>query len=156
MRKIDRVRRIYYAIVNPFADFFRFIFRPEEWSALCFLEYDGKILMERNNYRKMLWSLPGGGLKKNENPELGVKREILEELGIKISGLKYLGVWRNTRPGTNNMVHCFYKKLDDISGLEVDPDPNEVKEYGWHEMHNLPEPYFPELSDAIKFLKEKI
>lgn len=155
MRKMNYCNRIYYAIANPFIDLYKSIFKPLEWSVLCFIENNGKILMERNNYRKMWWSLPGGGLKKKENPELGVEREVFEELGIKINDLKYLGVCKNTRPGTNNIVHCFYKKLEDISELNIDPDPNEVKEYCWHELDNLPQPCYPELPDLIKFFKEK-
>ncbi len=153
---MDYLRRIYYAITNPFTDLYKLIFRPLQWSALCFIEYNGKFLMEKINYRKWYWTFPGGGLKKKEKPELGVEREVFEELGMKIKELKYLGPFQNPRPGTNNMIHCFYKKMNNIGGLKIDVDPNEVKQYCWHELDNLPEPHYPELPDIIKFFKEKV
>lgn len=40
----------------------------------------GEVLLVKEKSDK--WDLPGGGLDHNEEPEAGLKREILEELGI--------------------------------------------------------------------------
>ncbi len=52
--------------------------------AMCFVEReDGALLLVQQIYRKK-WGVPGGLLKRGEQPEDAAKREILEEVGIGI------------------------------------------------------------------------
>ncbi len=41
---------------------------------------EGQILLVKENSDK--WDLPGGGLDHDEEPEDGIKRELLEEIGV--------------------------------------------------------------------------
>lgn len=45
---------------------------------------DGYILLVKNRLSNQQWTLPGGGVKKNENDVAAGRRELLEETGIKI------------------------------------------------------------------------
>ncbi len=47
------------------------------------LEKDGKVLMCRG-VGSDSWDIPGGRLNKNEDPEVGLIRELKEELGIEV------------------------------------------------------------------------
>ncbi|HEY5730219.1 MAG TPA: NUDIX hydrolase [Anaerolineales bacterium] len=46
---------------------------------------DNRILLCKHTYRKAFpWGLPAGGLEYGEDPEVGIKRELLEETGYKV------------------------------------------------------------------------
>lgn len=45
---------------------------------------DNKILLVKGIHSDGKWSLPGGGLHKDEQPEYGATRELMEETGIAI------------------------------------------------------------------------
>ena len=38
------------------------LFKPRTWSAKCWLERDGKVLLVRNVHGSGKWNLPGGGI----------------------------------------------------------------------------------------------
>ena len=59
---------------------------PSFWvGAMCFVERtDGAVLLVRQSYRKA-WGLPGGLLKRNEDPIDAAVRELEEEVGITVS-----------------------------------------------------------------------
>ncbi len=50
---------------------------------------DGKLLLVRGRGSRR-WSLPGGGLKKNETPLAAGIREVWEETGLTCQSVKYL------------------------------------------------------------------
>ena len=56
---------------------------PSFWvGAMCFVEReDGAVLLVRQSYRTS-WALPGGLLKRNEDPIDAATREIQEEVGL--------------------------------------------------------------------------
>ncbi|MBP6857811.1 MAG: class I tRNA ligase family protein [Candidatus Pacebacteria bacterium] len=62
---------------------------------------DNKILLQLENKHNQ-WRLPGGSIEKDETPEEGVFREVLEETGYKSNVIKSLG-----------SLHVQYKKLID-------------------------------------------
>lgn len=52
--------------------------------AICFIERsDGRLLLVRLAYREG-WGVPGGLLKRREDPTAAAKREVLEEVGLAI------------------------------------------------------------------------
>ena len=51
--------------------------------AMGIVEHDGKVLLVRLAYRKH-WGLPGGLLKRGEQPAAAVVREVAEEVGLAI------------------------------------------------------------------------
>ena len=56
----------------------------------------GEVLLFKHTYRRDFpWSFPGGYLKKNEDPDEAMKREIYEESGFEINILKPLEVARS-------------------------------------------------------------
>ncbi len=52
-------------------------------SAAVAVWHDGKILKVRHSYRRG-WSLPGGAVRRGEDPRLAACREVREEVGLNI------------------------------------------------------------------------
>src|SRR4249919_1904493 len=66
--------------------------RPRRSSVvvIAFDEHD-RVLLVRHSYGPPVWSLPGGGIARGEDPEQAAKREIREELGCGLSDLLAVG-----------------------------------------------------------------
>ena len=57
--------------------------RPRHRGALVALWHDGKVLLVRSSYRRR-WDLPGGGVRRGEDPAAAALRELKEEVGIEL------------------------------------------------------------------------
>lgn len=64
--------------------------------AAFILNEDGEILLFKHTYRTDCdWGFPGGYLKRQEDPEAAIRREILEESGLHVRVLEVLEVIRS-------------------------------------------------------------
>ena len=82
---------------------------------------DGKIAVF-NKANKNEYKLPGGGIEKNENPEIAFKREVLEETGCEIEIIENLGMIEENKTLDNfkQMSYVFIGKvLKDTKELHV-------------------------------------
>ncbi|MCK5629014.1 MAG: NUDIX domain-containing protein [Nanoarchaeota archaeon] len=88
------------------------------------------------------WTMPGGKLDFGETFEQGAKRETMEETGIKLNKVDVICV-------NNDMVetaHFITLGLfsDDFEGKPQVLEPDEITEWGWFDLNELPNPiYFP-------------
>lgn len=82
------------------------VFRDDKKIAILF--------NKRDNYHK----LPGGEIEENENPNLGVIREVLEETGANIEVLKEIGsiAEYKDRMGILQISHCYTANTIDKIG----------------------------------------
>ena len=62
-----------------------------------FIVKDGKFLIAKraanDTFLPLKWEIPGGKLEFNEEPEDGLKRELMEEAGIKVKVIATLSAW---------------------------------------------------------------
>jgi 8-oxo-dGTP diphosphatase len=72
-----------------------FIRRPHTTGALVALWHDNRLLLVRTSYRS-LYSLPGGGLKRDETSRAGAERELFEELRIVVPASTLRVGWHGT------------------------------------------------------------
>lgn len=86
------------------------------------------------------WTMPGGKLEFGETIEEGAKREALEETGLILNEVKVIGV------NTDKNVHAHFITLatycDNFTGEPELKEPEEIVEWRWFDINNLPEPMF--------------
>jgi 8-oxo-dGTP pyrophosphatase MutT (NUDIX family) len=86
-----------------------------------------RVLLVRHSYGSPLWSLPGGGMVRGEDPEQAAMREIREELGCGLADLVLLDVSEEHVPGSRDREHAFLARL---VGEPV-PDMREIVAVGF-------------------------
>ena len=96
----------------------------------------GNILMLRHSYGPAVWALPGGGVKRGEDPELAAQRELYEELAIKSTKLRPIREIHSQVSGSPHTTHLFALICDTYPK----PDNREVIEARFFPPHSLPEP----------------
>ncbi|MBI5457209.1 NUDIX domain-containing protein [Candidatus Kaiserbacteria bacterium] len=105
------------------------------------LVQDRKVVLVTHWYAPWTWTLPGGGVNKNETPEAAAIREVKEETGFDVKSLageigKYKGTW-----GRGDMVAVYY--TGDFGGsLALTPNI-EIMGRSWFDIDNLPEEISP-------------
>lgn len=102
---------------------------------------DRSVILVTHWYAPWTWTLPGGGVNKNETPEAAAIREVKEETGFDVKSLageigKYKGTW-----GRGDMVMVYY--TGDFEGsLTLTPNI-EIMGRSWFDIDNLPEELSP-------------
>ena len=76
---------------------------------------DGQLCLVRHTYGAG-WYLPGGGLRRSEDPADGLRREIREELGIDVGRLNPLGTYQARAEGKRDTVWVFTAQADADTG----------------------------------------
>ncbi|GAA0272522.1 NUDIX domain-containing protein [Alteraurantiacibacter aestuarii] len=95
----------------------------------------GRVLLVRHSYGAAVWSFPGGGMRKGEDPQLAALREFAEELGAAIADPQHLGTLTEDYHGGRNVAHIFTGR---IAG-EARPDMREIVEARFFHHHELPQ-----------------
>jgi ADP-ribose pyrophosphatase YjhB (NUDIX family) len=147
-----RLKKILYRFISPIRKFYWFIFNPKTYGVKILIGHEGKFLMIRNSYGIKHWTFPGGGKKRNETPEAGAKREILEEVGMSLRNLVYLGTYSSRRQYKKDTVYCFYGKAEN-NQYRIDND--EVEEAGWFELKDVPEFHSAAVDDVLNLFRER-
>jgi ADP-ribose pyrophosphatase YjhB (NUDIX family) len=87
-----------------------------------------EVLLFHHTYRgRNGWSIPGGWLKRNEEPARAVEREIYEESGLVVRTVRPLWVGRDWYyPGIDMIFLCSleggqFRPSDEVSGMEFRP-----------------------------------
>jgi 8-oxo-dGTP pyrophosphatase MutT (NUDIX family) len=96
----------------------------------------GDVLLLKHSYGPDVWSLPGGGLGKGEDPLAAARREVLEELGLRLPRIESVGMIEEELSGSPHTAHIFTGVCD----REPRPDGREVIEARFFPSHSLPEP----------------
>lgn len=83
------------------------------------------------------WSLPGGGLKKNEIPEDGAIREIFEETGLSLNrdDLISIGKLNLKSAGIGYSAYCYLLNVE--SKLKPTNNSKEIAEVEWFSLNSL-------------------
>lgn len=88
------------------------------------------------------WTMPGGKLEYGESFEEGAKREVREETGLELNEVKVICI-NNDK---NEYAHFVTVGLfsEKFSGEPKVMEPDEIVEWQWFDLNNLPSPlYFP-------------
>ncbi len=96
----------------------------------------GDVLLLKHSYGPDVWSLPGGGLGKGEDPLEAARREVREELGLELPRIEAIGTLEEELSGSPHTAHLFAATCD----RQPRPDGREVVLARFFPSHSLPEP----------------
>jgi len=106
--------------------------------AMCFIERDdGAMLLVRLSYR-MRWGVPGGLLKRGEEPGDAARREVREEVGVEIELLGEPAVVVDAEAQRVDLVYRAQLATGEDPAAAVPGSP-EIVEARWFPIASLPE-----------------
>lgn len=88
------------------------------------------------------WTMPGGKLHFQENPEDGACREVMEETGLTVAkeNLKLISISNDKVSDAHFITFGFLCEIVDGEAQVMEPD--EIVEWKWYDLDNLPTPMF--------------
>ena len=95
---------------------------------------DDRVLLIRHSYGQPHWMLPGGGMKRSEDPLAAAAREALEEAAVTITDAIEIGL-------VTQMVHGGDNEVRVVAGWTSDrpmPDGREITEAAFFALDALP------------------
>lgn len=99
------------------------------------------------------WTMPGGKLHFGESFEDGAVREVEEETGIKIKNPRLICINNDAIESAHFVTAGLLS--EDFTGNPKVMEPDEITEWKWFDLNNLPSPlYFP-TEKILKNYKEK-
>lgn len=134
MRMIT-LRRAGYRCAYMLLRCYWFLVRPHVLGTLCLLVHAHQLLLIRNTYGRQDWTLPGGMMKRREDPELTIRREVHEEVGVHLDTVQSLGVLTGSQAYRRDTIHVFVAQAP---SLAVSIDPGEILEARWFPLTALP------------------
>lgn len=110
--------------------------RPIQGCSVIITNLSGDVLLLRLSYGPGVWTLPGGGMGKGEDPEAAARREVKEELGLALDQVQSLGTLEEVLSGSPHTAYLFTS----VVAKRPVPDRREVLEARFFPSHSLPEP----------------
>jgi len=113
---------------------------------------DGKVLLGKRSinpetadselHGEGTWTMPGGKLEFGETFEDGAYREVFEEAGIKINKekIKFISISNDRVEDAHFVTLGFLCK--EFEGEAETKEPDEITEWGWFPLNELPNPIF--------------
>ncbi len=111
----------------------------------------GDVLLLKHSYGPAVWALPGGGLRRGEDPLACARREVQEELGVTLARIEPVAVIEEVLSGSPHTAHVFTGVCD----RQPRPDRREVLEARFFPSHSLPEPLGRTTRDRIAAWKAR-
>jgi len=98
----------------------------------------GRVLFVRHTYGdRRAWELPGGNLRRREDPATAIRREMREELGIDLQALREVVRVEATGYGKRTLLHGFEART---GGAPVQLERAEIAEARWAAPAAPPQP----------------
>jgi len=109
-----------------------FVLRPHTRAVKCVVRQGDAVLFVRHAYGdRSRWELPGGGIKRGEDPRAGAAREAREELGLDLADWRPLGTVEARGRGKRTTIQCFEARPP---GRELTLDAGEIEEARWFDL----------------------
>jgi 8-oxo-dGTP pyrophosphatase MutT (NUDIX family) len=96
----------------------------------------GRVLLVRHSYGPPVWTLPGGGIGRSEDPASAAAREFREELGCELVNVVHAAADEEEESGSRELRHLF---AADLAGTPA-PDMREIVAVGLFDCDALPVP----------------
>lgn len=115
-----------------------FVRRPSYHGVKCLLRDGERLLLVRHSYgEREFWELPGGRVKRGEDPLASAHREIEEELGLRVDRWDALGTFEADADFKHETIHCFAAQRPEGTIVLAD---GEIAEAEWVDPQAPPGP----------------
>ena len=94
------------------------------------------LLLVKSSYRAE-WGLPGGSIRRGEEPHAAAQREMDEEIGLSPQTLRSVGCVSGVWDGRRDRVHLFELRLEQRPALRL--DHREIVAARWVPLEHLGE-----------------
>jgi 8-oxo-dGTP pyrophosphatase MutT (NUDIX family) len=132
----DALLRAAYRVGYWLLSVYWLLVRPTKRGVVCLLRRGDEVLLVRHTYGpRQQWDLPGGGLRRHEDPQAGIEREIREELGVELAEPRFLGELFERIGGKHDQLWCFGAEIGDQA---ITPSAVEIAEVRWFSPAALP------------------
>ncbi|WP_271078636.1 NUDIX hydrolase [Aurantiacibacter sp. MUD61] len=121
--------------------------------ALIGFDADDQLLLVRHSYGARKWAMPAGGIKRDENPEDGIRREIREELSVELSDLELVMEHKEQVPGQDRKHHVWVFTARVLE--KPRPDMREVIDARYFDLDDLPEPLEKRVRPRLEMLQAR-
>jgi 8-oxo-dGTP pyrophosphatase MutT (NUDIX family) len=91
--------------------------------------------MVRLTYFPNTWTLPGGGVGKEEDPLTAVIRECKEEIGVNLKDPQYVDQLKFEHEHKKDTLFLYRSEIKDV---QISPDGKEIAEAKWFALDALP------------------
>ncbi|MBD2868257.1 NUDIX domain-containing protein [Paenibacillus arenilitoris] len=119
--------------------------KGQDASGIAVIDGLGRVLLVHQTYGKRSWALPGGMVEEGESAWDAALRELKEEAGISAVGMELSGLY--FQPHKNRYIYTF-KSFAYEGDIAVDQD--EIDEYGFFDVADLPRPISSFTVERIK------
>ncbi|HEX8745466.1 MAG TPA: NUDIX domain-containing protein [Thermoleophilaceae bacterium] len=128
--------RTVYRAGHPLARAYWRAAQPRRRGVKCVLTRGREVLLVRHTYGSATrWELPGGGVKRGEEPHDAARREAREELGLDIDDWRLLGDLFERIDGKRDTLWCYTAAVE---GRAIVTDGAEIAEARWFGRDALP------------------
>jgi len=125
---------------------------------------DGKVLLGRRHtdpekadselHGEGTWTMPGGKLEYGETFEEGAVREVKEETGMDLQKMEVICVNNDKNEHAHFVTIGFFS--DGFDGEPKVMEPDEITEWRWFSLDNLPSPIFPPSVHVLENYRKKL
>lgn len=124
--------------------------RPHTAAVKCIVRDGDRVLFVRHTYgRRDLWELPGGGLRRGEEPAAAARREMLEELGVSLADLRELATVEVSGDHKHTRIVCFQ---GDAGGAPLRLAAAELAEARWALPSTPPQPLSRDAAALLRLI----
>ena len=145
------IKQVVYKKIYPLARLYWFLVRPKTRGVKCLVKYKDKFLLVKLNYAHRRWTIPGGGVSRNESYFDAAVREIKEETGLDAKELVLIGKYNHVIEYKKDRVEVYFAE---VLNDKLKIDLVEIKEANWFARDTLPINRTPQTNAIFKLYDE--